>query len=825
MNLILILTILNFIIIGYDFSSKECLNLPSICKYVKYRRYSIPIKATNRSSLIRFEGIICENKFDERISNQFRAHLNGCKSLQESVLTLIIKPSKRKQIINNSSFGSLFLLGSYFEKLKNKFRFRLLNVNGFDIDSRIFLNKTKRVIIFTKFNVFKQNKLVRDCRGFAESNSFIFQTDNSVNNWPELWIIKQKNDKPICSLFFRNAKLSLLAFQFIINSFYMKNLVTFIDSPLNRPLNVSIEHFELTIGYGLDINSRLLNPVIFANIYEFTFFTHLNSIDSKVFKPFRELRLIYFNPIYLGQLIRKQGIEWIKSINSGINFDLSNTTEIEAYSNRIAWINLQFTRVFLLNSKTHFVYDHDFCLFADFPFQQLVFFVFTEYYQKIFNSKSTKYSLSCAELWLFKYYQQIGEFVYDDYEIRKLDASNFTSCQFESRLKLCNKTQFRHQKRNKLSSFDFMLIFELVLIFLAPCLGLYGVFTNLSTIYVIRHKNNLKTTNEKHYMFMCIHCAFNAIICVIQVESLVNECQYPFGLFCSKLRRIVGIQYLKIILGEFTNSCCRLLANFSYLGFSLCRLTLIGKDHSKFLVFINDLSIKKYMIFCLVVSAGLSVCKTLQFDINLDMPEYAFPLPFSQNTKRFVSLFKSGYICVTAINAIYDLFNYLIFVLIFMFVDIVLIKKLNRVLREKEEKMKEMLKNRCVKDTSNADGKNDDSKRRVFFMVVFSSLFNLVTKVPSMIVSLNDLRILVIKPVKDMSRESDIIFEFDPLPKSFSFRFLCSMEKSCVIFQNFGNCLFVFSTCSVLFFLKRFDNNFKLAYKQVFLQNKTKTKN
>lgn len=361
-----------------------------------------------------------------------------------------------------------------------------------------------------------------------------------------------------------------------------------------------------------------------------------------------------------------------------------------------------------------------------------------------------------------------------------------------------------------------MLLFELASLVLTPLISVYAIATNLFVIYVIYHKENAKTTRDKHYIYMSLHCASNTLICSIQMLSLMSECQYPFGFFCSSIRHLVGVQYVKIVLVEGLNSTFRLLSNFTYLGFSLCRMSKIGKDHGNLIVFMSELNMTVYMIMSLLFSIGLSVCKALQFDVNLSRPEYEFPMPFIQNHVRYW-IFNPNYVAITVVNAIYDMVNYFLFVLVHLVVDVTLIRKLRRVLNEKEIKIKEMK----MQGLDKVVKENKESKRRVVSMVVFSSLFNFFTKVPSMITSLNDLRLLVARPAT--SKES-FWFMFDAVYTNFSFLFFCSNEKSCLIFQKFGNCLFLISLCSTLHFLKHFDKNFQVACQQAAAFGKRKVK-
>lgn len=275
---------------------------------------------------------------------------------------------------------------------------------------------------------------------------------------------------------------------------------------------------------------------------------------------------------------------------------------------------------------------------------------------------------------------------------------------------------------------------------------------------------------------------------------------------------------MKIVLGEYLNSFLRLLSNFTYLGFSLCRLFKIGKDHGKLIEFMNKLSIKKYMIVCVVVSGGLSVCKALQYNINIAEINFAFPLHFSQNEEHNSWHNSPHFVAITSVNAIYDLINYFCFVIIQLVVDLVLIKKLWQVIGEKEVKLAQMM--RTASNKQKISKENEESKRRAIFMVVFSSVFNFATKIPSLVTSLNDVRLLILNPFVKNAVFSELFFGYNPFVSNLTFRFFCMKEKSCLVFQNFGNCLFLVSLCSVVYFLKNFDNNFKAAYRELFKNRK-----
>ena len=124
--------------------------------------------------------------------------------------------------------------------------------------------------------------------------------------------------------------------------------------------------------------------------------------------------------------------------------------------------------------------------------------------------------------------------------------------------------------------------------------------------------------------------------------------------------------------------------------------------------------------------------------------------------------------------------------------------------------------------------KNEESKRRPVLMVVLNSTLNFCTRVPLMFTFVNELRLLI-QP--SLNRYEKIFFRhflhmnrFDPISPRFVLKYYCSTTKACLVFQSFGNCLYLFSLSSILFFLKLFDQNFKNAYEDCFIHNSSKAK-
>lgn len=827
---ILILLILNQLVgeISGKTSESAFCDMPSQCKYC-YRDFSVKDKINDEIF------ILCDNIFDSKMLAALTRLLTNCTIFYQSeYVSIFVKESPKFKIVNE--YFNAFKLNRPSSQNTNSlsiYYLQFLNVKGFDIESTIYLNNGFDRLGFTsEFNLYKKNQLVTSCNHLSNSSGFIFKKRNDIFI-TSLKIFKTRKNYPVCTLFFRNARIKYFRIDEMVNSYYYNNMITFSDPlalTLQKDLDCIIKRFELYQCFGLDINHKLLNTEVFKNTEDLRIDNSIvNSIQTDLFKSLQRVNLFSIDCESFIKVIKKQGIDWIMNINKNINVDdLSNTQNFYKYKNQIFKIRLIANLNYLLNSKIHYAYNKDFCLFSHFPFRQLVFV--GTIYEKGKSFYRNKTFLSCTELWLFQFYTKLRELnirILDDFEYKMIKKSNFTACQFERRINLCNKLNYQYKNsksRNnsllKFSYFEFLITSETLLIFLSPFLALFGFIKNILVIYVIFHKTNKKAMRKKHYIYMSLHCALNIIICFTQIIEIMHECQY-YGIYCSSVRMTPALQYFKII-DDYINCVCRLLANFAYFGFSLCRMSQIGKDHGKFIVFIDKLSIKKFFIFSMLISGGLSVCKVLRFNINIDQPRLQAPLPFVQNYMLYGWQFNPKYVTITVFNTIYDTFNYLVFVLVHCIIDIVLFKKLKSTIDEKEIKMKELIKS--SKELEKSTKESQESKRRVLFMIIYNSVFNLITKVPSMITSFNDLRLVILKPLSNSNDYNLEFYNFNPFNTKMTFKFFCSMQMSCLIFQKFGNCLFLFSIGQVFSFLKRFDKNFKEAYKQAF-PNKLKVEN
>lgn len=120
------------------------------------------------------------------------------------------------------------------------------------------------------------------------------------------------------------------------------------------------------------------------------------------------------------------------------------------------------------------------------------------------------------------------------------------------------------------------------------------------------------------------------------------------------------------------------------------------------------------MLVPLLISDGLAVVKIFLYEINYTFIPGSFPLLFSINKFKWQE--DKIYLVMVIFNAIYDLVNYILFVMVNIVFDVILVVKFRQTIKEKFQQSNEMLK------------ENRESVRRVIAMVILSGTLNVILK-------------------------------------------------------------------------------------------------
>lgn len=183
---------------------------------------------------------------------------------------------------------------------------------------------------------------------------------------------------------------------------------------------------------------------------------------------------------------------------------------------------------------------------------------------------------------------------------------------------------------------------------------------------------------------MQLNSVSNCCIFVIEAFELLTQCHLPYGLFCSVIYEHLFAQLYKIVLSQFFNNCFRFMSNFTYVAFSINRISLIGKEHGLIITKLSEIRCRTYVGIVAVASLILSVVKIFTYAVNYTDPEVEYPIWILDNAglrKKY-----DPYIAFVVFNMLVDLIDYMLFPCVNLATDIVLVRKLKVVLAEKLKK-------------------------------------------------------------------------------------------------------------------------------------------
>ena len=777
--------------------------------------------------------LICKSlnsKFDESRFNNNKSTKYTCEGYFKKIelFTLIVYPERRNSILDNS-FES-YKIFSHIRGRNEYFSFKLIlfDLKGFHVNLSLDFNLTliDRITIEFRnvdFDIYNNDTLIRSCDEYEKylsqrKRKFLFR------NFDPLYTLDFYNSRfktPICPLLFQDANYYHLQINDLIKSYYKTNVIQFLNySGLFKPVNFTNSDFILKNFYGIDLDWKIVNDKLFMTTTDFLFDGAINSIQSDIFRPFKSLKRLKFNPLYLSSLVKRRGIEWIRSINHELRVNLSDDKSINQSIHLIKEIKFEISAAnsFYYDPNSHFFYDKDFCLMIDFPFEQLV--VIDLY----LNFGQFKLDQSCTTLWLIQYFPVYFKFVprYKKYNYKETlnmlenSKSAVKKCDFDRRIKLCDKSKYRTSNKN-LNKMDVVIFSKTFYVIITPLVCLFGIITNIQVILVVvRERKSLK---EAQYIYMAVNSAANISILSIQLISLINECHEPFGIYCSAVYKRLFAQYFKIVFVETISSFFRLLSNLAYLAFSLNRFFLIDSQN-KFLGFFANMRIKTYIGISVFISAVLSLIKAFRYRINSFDAGESYPYMFYRNSNDnsmngYLKL-RSLYSFIFSTDAVYDLINYVLFTLVNMVFDLALLVKIKAMLREKEEKNKLLLANSSEEVREKKRKENKETMNRVILMVVLNTLVNFVCKIPLSLISINDLRLLISSKLNDLS----ISAAWKRETFSYSVSLLCHMNDMCLLVLEYAHFFYFLSLSVSFFFFYAFDLKFRSAYRQLISKQK-----
>lgn len=255
-------------------------------------------------------------------------------------------------------------------------------------------------------------------------------------------------------------------------------------------------------------------------------------------------------------------------------------------------------------------------------------------------------------------------------------------------MSLCNRSNFKPSSLSvKATYFDkteLWSMLEFIIWLLLPITCLFGIITNWLVFRVTTHKSNEKELEKVHYKYMKVNAAVNIGILLIEPFTLLNACQgFITGFICSSARFLQFFQYSNIIFIKYLSNVLRLYSNFTYFGFAINRLSLVGNEQGKFVTKISQLSVVQFLIRVSLVCLGLPVVKIFNSMPNSYHPYYEYPFTAADLYQRISHALRYVYL---SFELLFYFVNYFVFLAVSLVIDILLVVRMKRTLEEKKNK-------------------------------------------------------------------------------------------------------------------------------------------
>ena len=732
-----------------------------------------------------------------------------CGDLKFKIDSLSIYSSRYILLDNNLDIGGFMNLFK-FSKIKLVY---LQKIKGFNKISNQAAKKIFSSYILnlehSKFYFYLDHQLIT--KEACRIENFPRRSSNYFGSIDTLFMINSPfYSKETCPYVFLNSVLYQLGLFTISNSFIFKNQFGFLDINQTQTfdLNVQIKKLLLNVAYE-DLDRNLLNKYVFKELMFFDLTGIVYSIENDLFKNFEKIKLIILN-IENFSTFFQSGLKWMTFLNQNINVELNDAKQFDEYKNRA--IIVQFFDPKLVFNIPYEYPNEDFCLFKDFPHNQLI-------YPAIVVAKQIE--CSCTIYWLIQYsklylnddfsfykVKMVTDypFNFETYSIRYcLKEKNYskiiTECNFKKMSEKCLGYNYEVNRKftfsgNLNNSYHFKWLQFIIQVIIQSLLCAVGIFTNTITIIVITNLDP-KLLDNPMYKHIRINSIFNIVYCFLGITSLMGVCIYEISSFCSSLAKFVITQYYQIYFDHFFKNVVRLCSNISYIALSLSRFLSTTKTSETFKVFkkFSQTRVKFFYLIILSISIILSMHMPFEWKVNkhhnnLDKgsPFDAYDINHCQ--EEFVDSKSSAVKCnlFAVLNMINNVVNNIAFLFLSVFIDICLIKFSNDNLMRKLALFTDV----------NVINEAKKFKKRINKMIISFGILYFLSHVMEFTVAV--LFLVFSRQLKDFCYYSFYCNEVIELVQTFNF----------------------LSVSLQFFFFKRFDRNFSHTFNQIFKMNELK---
>ena len=476
-------------------------------------------------------------------------------------------------ILVNASFSLDKILNS--TQINSIQSLQLASIMGVDIQYEVAIKQTKPIksldliMFFSKLDIYSNGHLLVN-----ESTCELATFNNSSNFFePFLGVLFKRviYPKSLCPLIFWRTHLSEVRFGDITNSFLEKNRLNFTHiAHIKSDFLVKVFVLQLEL-YQERLTSSLMIKFLFRHLFELKIYGIVDDIQYDLFKDFSRLQNIDLLISDFKGLFHK-GNKWLSHLNSEVNVDLSNASDIESHMGRMLRLRFQYPKQLVSFDTVYDYPDEDLCYFKNFPHHRLVYPIVVP---------GRNINCTCTLVWL-KYYSHLYEpysmnetsdyaLNYQNYFLYTLqltynfcgESFNVSACELEKRLNNCEirlrgsyterRALVTFRLENDLDVYYFVKFFELILlVFLQPVLCLIGILSNVGVFVIITNKSRKKEFSDPMYRHILINAVFNVLYCGILILKLVNTCtSFNTEFFCSAVYQTDASQWFKACIFYF----------------------------------------------------------------------------------------------------------------------------------------------------------------------------------------------------------------------------------------------------------------------------------
>lgn len=698
-----------------------------------------------------------------------------------------IKDKYNKRIPENFDFFSLSQITLYLTKLKTT-RIIFIQPNGFEIliferdfNTKLEDLKFQAILIQTKIKFFlKNNYINKSCEHFQNKtvSSFINKA-----YFEKLSFKRSRLKEKICPFIFQNLKIDEFFFSPVVDTFYLSSKLKFYKLDKHVELNNRINRLILSQTIRLNLDENLLDPNVFKNLNSLQITGNINSIQQNLFTKFSNIENFLFDGQNFRQQAHKTQLKWAKSINSDIKLNFSNVNEIFKKTNYFKFLNILFrdpgnidygTHQSRFNLKNTFP-DEDFCIYKDFPFDQLIFFRFDIYNFYLESDQS----LTCTFLWithklnlLILAKPQLSES--EKLKLKNL-IENLKQCNFDKRIKFCLiNTNLIFLDRKSIEEIQYynILILYILDFFSIPLASFVGMLISALSVMVISKidkKEDKKIIRQFYYLKM--NGIFNFCICLIENFRLIYIWPNTIG---NGIEHYVISQYFRIIFREYFLNCLRFCSSSCLIMFSMIRCSM-AKDSQSLSNPLFLMDPKKFTKTIVCISLIVCFIKPFSYEINFFDPNLDYPS--QKNLKYQLNGNTKGEIIFTVLNFICDFIIHFLFMLLHLIIDILLMINISNNLKKKQSiTIRKMA------------AKYKRFQFKSFKLLILNTTLNLTLKLPGMFEFISINREIIDILISKGIIKSNFIFYFSILSRSYITHVLmiCSIFFSQIsIFTNF----------------------------------------